>query len=331
MSIKTDAAKALGVSLVKGPKLNKSKSAYVPLNDDPKQELRRLVLQHKAMVATKQSIDGQHRDRVCIADRKDEGGNVVMRKGDAIPCRLPGDVQEQMQAFMAEVYVKKIDGLESCMSKTLKHFPLYREFLAKVFGCGPVVAAYLIVFCDFGKATKPSNLRRYCGMAVIDGRLEHRVAGKVNAYNSELRVRLYQMFGAMWKNAAKVSEAAPAGKTSKYLTIWQDYKHRVQHSARAVDGKIVNGVGKTVSIKGFSHSTGWHKACDVFLEDLYIIGRTVEGLPVWPTYQTAKLGYGHGAKVSDGSPRTYTLEEAVGIVGHVGGVARVTAMPEAAE
>ncbi len=314
MSITKEAAKALGVSTIKGPKLKRS--TYTPLHEDPRLELRHLVLQHKAMVGTKQSIDGQHRDR-------------VGRDGTPMPCRLPDDIQSEMQGFMKKVYVKRIDEIEQKMGKALKAFPLFTEFLDKVFGCGPVVAAYLTVFCDFEKAVKPSNLRRYCGMAVIDGRLEHRVAGKVNAFNSELRMRLYQMFSAMWKNAAKASAAAPAGKTCKYLTIWTDYKYRVQHSARVVDDtKIVNGAGKTVSLKGFSHSTGWHKACDVFLEDLYIVGRTTAGLPVWPTYQTAKLGYGHGAKVSDGQPRIYTMPEALAIVGDVGGVARTGVQAE---
>lgn len=311
--------KILGIPVkVKGVKVPRPK--YVPW-EEPIAELKELVLQHKALVRSAQSLRGQNSDRTSLFEKVGRNGEILMRKGDVIPCRIPGDVAEA-GLRLADFYQDRAKLLESMMSKNLRSIPVYTEFLDKVFGCGPVVAAYLITNIDFERAVKPSNLRRFCGMAVIDGKLERRTKGAKNAYNSELRMRLYQMFGAMWKNAAKVSVDAPAGKTCKYLTIWTDYKHRMAHSARVVEGKIVNGAGKTVSAKGFAHSTGWHKACDVFLEDLYIVGRTLAGLEVWPTYQTAKLGYGHGAKVSDGSPRLYTLEEALGIVGNVGGVPR---------
>jgi hypothetical protein len=294
------------------------KTAYVPSNDDPRAELRRLVMEHKALVKAQTAILNMSRDKK-MRDTK-----------EIIKCRLPVDAQVELQAS-AKVLQGKANALESSMRKELRKLPIFTEFLEKVFGCGDVVGAYLCAMVDIHKAVKPSNLRRYCGYAVINGRLERPTKGEVLGYNAEIRMRIFQLMGAMQTNAAKKTVDAPYGNTTKYLDVWRNYKSRMQHSERVldrkvstkdgmVDGKIVNGQEKSVSARGFIHSTGWHKAADVFLEDLYIVWRALEGLPVWPSYYAAKLGYEHLGKISVQEPRMLTLEEALETVGHVGKV-----------
>src|SRR6185312_12045486 len=195
---------------------------------------------------------------------------------------LPEDVQAAFKELSKNVAKKKAKTLESAMLSELKKIPVYKLFLSKVYGLGPVVSAYLISEIDIHRAVKPSALRRFCGLAVINGRLERRTKGTKSAYSSEMRVRLYQAFGSMWKNAAKLK------KTTKYLDIWINAKHRKMQLA--VDGKINNGV-REVSAKGYAHSYGWHKAADILIEDLYTVWRAIEGLEVWPSYYAAKLGY----------------------------------------
>lgn len=323
--------KAIGKSLT-------PTATYVPSLTDPRAELRRLVFEHKVMTRKAVAI------LAMISDRKSR------ETGEVIPCRGVDDYRKVELGAVVDGMKADAKKLESSMTKELKKIPIYQVFLSKVFGVGPIVAAYLVAELDPRKGEKPSAWRRFCGLAVIDGRLERGARGEKNKFSKEMRVRIYQAFCAMWKNAAKsgkwvegselpddadaaklearvkegrhqykiVREAAPYGVTSKYLQIWYDYKHRMAQSERVVDGKIVNGAGKTVSAKGLIHSTGWHKAADVLIEDLYVVWRALEGLPVWPSYYAAKLGYEHLGKTCVQAPKMLTIEEALALVGDVG-------------
>lgn len=327
MSIEQQVETVIGTKKARGAlgRIARKKTAGPPSSTDPRVELKRLVQQHKAWTRKAVAIDHMS------SDRKDKETEEI------IPCDVPIDVRASMQA-VKDALKLEASRLESAMTRALRGIPIYDKFLRHVFGCGPVVAAYLVADINIQRAEKISNLRRYCGLAVIDGRLERReggpkydpkgnLTGASGTFNAEIRTRLFQMFSAMWKNAAK------SGKTSKYMDVWNGYRHRVEHSERVFDrgvdkdggwtGKIKAGTGRVVSARGFAHSTGWHKAADVFVEDLYIVWRALEGLPVWPSYYTAKLtpGYEHGGAVAKViGPRMLTVEEALAIVGNPGGV-----------
>jgi hypothetical protein len=293
--------------------VSRTRRVAVPSSDDPYVELRRLTKQHKAW--TRKAVAIGHMS----SDRKN------LETGETIKCDLPDDVRAQM-TLVVEALGRQTDKLESDMKRALKVVPIYQHFLSHVFGVGVVTASYLASEIDIHKATKPSNLRRFCGLAVIGGRLERRdgapkCLGGTGTYNQELRTRLFQAFSAMWKKKGT--------NTSKYLDIWRNYLHRMEQSERVFNrgtdkeggwtGSIENGQGKTVSARGFAFSTGWHKAADVLIEDLYIVWRALEGLPVWPDYYAAKVkGYEHGGKICVDKPMNLSLEEALEMVGYVG-------------
>jgi hypothetical protein len=201
------------------------------------------------------------------------------------------------------------------MTRELKRVDVYQLFLSKVFGCGPVVSSYLIAMIRTDRLNKVSNLRRYCGYACDEsGRLERRSGGPkfdpqgvrtegTGTFNDDLRRCIWQMFSAMWKNAAKKSEKAPYGSTTKYLTRWREAKA----------GALAVGMPK-----GKAHSKGMHKAADLFIEDLYTVLCALTGLPVWPSWYAMKLGFYHGGKVCVNQPKMLSVEEAITLVGNVG-------------
>lgn len=275
---------------------------YVPSTDDAREELRKLMLQHAS--ATKASVGMMHMSR----DRKNR------ETGEVLACRLPEDTALRIQEA-AKGAKHDADLLKTPIRRELRKLDIYEHFLKDVFGFAEVTCGYLASEVDFAKCVKPSQLRMFCGMAVINGRLVRRQKGVKSAYNANLRTRLYQAFTALWKNCARL------GVTTKYLDVWMGAKHRELSRPDIVDGKVERN-GKKVSIKGIAHSKGWHKACDVFLEDLYIIGRTLAGLPVWPSFYAAKLGYEHGGKISVNAPKLLTLDEAKALIGFTGSVPR---------
>ena len=309
----------------------------VPLAASPREELRMLVRQHAATQIAK--VGMLHRVRA----RKNR------TTGETMPSRLAPDLCAATESFVKVTINPEIASLERRMNKALAQIPIYTSFLQHVFGVGTVLAAYLVSDVDIRIADKPSRLKRFCGLAIVSGRLERRTAGVKNAYNAGLRTKIFTAFAAMWKNAARFTvcdehaktrpgksasqetkaayrvacAACPAcratenpnGQTCKYLDIWRNAKHRELHSERVdvatnkwrdMNGKEHGGAA------GHAHSKGWHKAADIMIDDLYIVWRALEGLPVWPTYYEAKLRHVHGgAPLASLAPVMLTLDEAL--------------------
>lgn len=292
-------------ALGKAVKKAKRRLHSVPVHDDPAAELRRLVRLHKNHTNTKVRLHHMRSDRT------------NQETGETIPCTLPDDIREDLKAAEKRI-ADHNTMLETEMTRALRQLPIYQHFLSKVFGCGPVVAAYLCAMVRIDRAPKISNLIRYCGYAVDPNthRLERRVGapkhnpdGTLNpegtgTFNDDLRRCIWQMLAAMWKNAAKKTAKAPHGQTTKYLTRWREAKHGALSAGKP---------------KGFAHKKGMHKAAALFIEDLYTVWRAMEGLPVWPSYHAAKLGYAHGGKVCVNEPKLLTFDEALALVGNVGG------------
>jgi len=292
--------------------IERKNNVYIPTHDDPVKELRLLTMKHKSLSRRKQTIESTVRDR-------------TIRKGpDAgkiIPCELDpmtrhhfliltGGVKDFPPGFDTSQFkfprsiTQQIKDTEAQMLKTLKQVPIYQELLKDVFGLGPVVCSYLISEIDIYKAVKPSAINQFCGMSVINGRLIRRTKGQKNNYNSGLRVRLYQFATAMLKNASPKKHGGK-NMSSKYLQAWANKKTQMMNRAEP-------------ATRGAAHSAGWHVAMRIFLEDMYIVWRTMEGLPIWPDYNAGKLGYAHGGKIVVNEPRLLTLEQAKELVGHVG-------------
>lgn len=219
-------------------------------------------------------------------------------------------------------------------------------------GRGRAAASYLVAYIDIrhgGKdghdrrdgtkvelrdpaATKLSHVIRYCGYAVDNetGRLERRRVGHKLGYNADIRTRLFQWHSAMFKNSFKKSADRPFGTDSKYLELTRNTLHRLRTSPD-FDAKKNTYKGRKGG-KGITNSKARCKAIHLLLEDLYVVWRALEGLPVWPSFYSAKMGYSHGGMPCQVGPRMMTVKEALAIVDvpKASGYAR-TDMPAAVE
>lgn len=290
----------------------KPQEVGVPMHEDPRKELKRLVRKHNAL--TKASVALHH----MASDR------IHHETGETIPCLLPEDDKAALLEA-SEGRKRSATKLKSAIEKELRKLPVYQLFLKHVYGVGPVVAGYLCAYIDINRAAKPSQLQRYCGMAVINGRFERReggpkydASGAVNrdaagTFNQELRTRLFQAFSSMLRTGSE--------KSTKYLDCWRNVKERSLVDQRVTGSKITIAGGSTVSVKGHAHSKGWHAAAQLFLYDLYIVWRALEGLPVWTTWYEWARGYEHGSGTPlprENVPRILTVEQALELVGDVG-------------
>ncbi len=275
------------MSLKKIEKKLKKPAPYVPANDDPRAELARLVNEHRAL--TKSAVATEN----MASDRKSR------ETGETIACRMPADIQEVYKAAAKNARAKAA-SLETAMRRELRKMPIWTMFLDKVRGVGPVLGAYLVSLVDFEKCTKPSQLNRFCGLAVFDGKSERPTKGRKLGYCRDLKMQLY-LFMTNDRRNQRHGE-------SKYRTAWANKKHTLltTRGPETPENKS----------KGWCDDSSRRHAAGIFVEDLYIVGRALAGLPVWPSFYARATGYGHGGgKIEVLAPKMLTVEEALALVG----------------
>lgn len=178
------------------------------------------------------------------------------------------------------------------LGNVLKDFSIYNEFLVNVYGVGPAMAGVIVSEINIHAAEYPSSLWKYAGLDVAsDGqgrsrRKEHQEEStyldkekkeqtKMGiTFNPFLKTKLVGVLGSSFikQSAAKCP----------YRKIYDDYKHRLEHSPAHAEKS-----------KGHRHNMAVRYAVKRFLADLYVAWRTLEGLPVAKEYSEDKLGIVH--------------------------------------
>lgn len=176
------------------------------------------------------------------------------------------------------------------LGKILLDYPVYTQFLQGVKGVGPAMAGVIISEIDITKAKYPSSLWAYCGLDVAgDGkgrsrRKEHLVesdyidkegepAKKMGiSFNPFLKTKLIGVLGASFLRAGD----------NPYANIYRNYKNRIENHPDHIE--------KT---KGHRHNMAIRYTAKMFLMDLHMAWREIEGLPVSEPYHVEKLGIVH--------------------------------------
>ena len=175
------------------------------------------------------------------------------------------------------------------LGAVLADIPIYADYLLGVSGIGPAMAGVLISEIDITVAKYASSIWAYAGLDVGgDGRgrsrrKEHLVVRQYTntdgeeaerdsiTFNPFLKTKLIGVLGPSFLRAG-----------GHYADIYRAYKHRLETNP-AHDEKS----------KGHRHNMAIRYMVKIFLVDLYKAWRTIEGLPVEPPYQEAKLGHKH--------------------------------------
>jgi hypothetical protein len=202
--------------------------------------------------------------------------------------------------------------IEKKLKKMLKRFPVYRHFLEQVKGVGPIAAATIISEFDIQKATTVSKLWQYAGMnpGMVrgkkrvdnkDGTFELRLTDKlirgdkltsgfVAPFNKQLRVALCGILADGF-----IKAQAPYA-----LNYYYPYKERLAQSEKETQEITKKGADpKQLQWKeakpGHRDRAAKRYMIKMFLKDLYVAWRTIEGLPVRPSYQEEYLGHKHAS------------------------------------
>lgn len=294
-----------------GKVARKRKAPAVPVHDDPLAELRRLTKEHAATMKRMQAMD------LSIKDRKMSVVDPVTKRrspsGETIPCLLAQDVRDATKSLV-DVYKAKADAIARDMLRELKKTDIYNIFISKMYGWGPKTAPYLVALIDFTRCEKPSNLRRFCGLGVFvdgegQGHADRARKGVKLSYCADIKRALYLFHNGLQKQSGKSGTDDGAAKSEALAA-------RSKYWRRFVEAK--HGALSTGMPAGKAQDKARRKMCDLFIEDLYIVGRTLAGLPVWPSWYAKALGYEHGGKVAVLAPKMLTIDEALTLVGVAG-------------
>ena len=157
--------------------------------------------------------------------------------------------------------------------------PLWKAFLSQVKGCGEGIAAVIISEFDINKAPTVSNLWSFAGLAPGKDRKEK---GKKCPYNQFLRAKLCGVLGSSFLKC-----------NSPYREYYDNMKHRLESMDWGMESK--NPTDKKRPKAGHQHKAATRYMIKMFLKDLYVAWRTLEGLPVRAPYQEQYLGHKHSA------------------------------------
>lgn len=220
--------------------------------------------------------------------------------------------------------------IEDMLDKKLEEFPIYTEWLSKIKGIGPIAGGWIVGEFDIHKADTVSKLVSFSGLNpglvwgkkrvpkkeykskmgkiiskiknVKNGEIDYiiqtdaqipgdrKTVGFLLPYNQNLKAFL---LGVMAERGFKMQ------KNSYYYEYYLKYKTRKENSDRIVEnnGKERKDDGKSwkdVS-KGHRENAAKRYMVKMFLKDLYVAWRKIEGLPVRPPYDEEYLGKKHNA------------------------------------
>lgn len=165
------------------------------------------------------------------------------------------------------------------LAKEVHKHPLWKHFLSQVKGCGESVAAVIISEFDIYKAPTVSNLWSFAGLAPGKDR---KVKGQKCPYNQFLRAKLCGVLGSSFLKC-----------NSPYREYYDNMKNRLESEDWGTASK--NPTDKKRLKAGHQHKAANRYMIKMFLKDLYVAWRTLEGLPVREPYQEQYLGHKHSA------------------------------------
>jgi hypothetical protein len=184
--------------------------------------------------------------------------------------------------------------IEKMLKKVLRRFQIYNQFLVNVKGVGEIAAGWIIAEYDIHKATTVSKLWQFTGLNPGEVQGKKRVEredgefdyvpsgdmvrgdrltpGHVAPFNQKLRTA---MVGVLADGFIKAQ--APYA-----MDYYYPYKARLEQEDNWSEES-----------KGHRDRAAKRYMIKMFLKDLYVQWRTIEGLPVRAPYQEEYLGHKH--------------------------------------
>ena len=206
-------------------------------------------------------------------------GRMGQKKDGSLKAKAP----PRDDAILIELHTRKKEvvemeqAIEKQISKEVHEHPLWKAFLKHVKGCGEVMSAVLISEINIHMAKAVSNIWSFAGLAPGKDRKEK---GKKCPYNQFLKAKLCGVLGSGFLKA-----------NSDYRVYYDNMRKRLEAKDWGEPSK--NPTKKDNPKAGHQHNAANRYMVKMFLKDLYIAWRTLEGLSVRKPYQEEYLKHSH--------------------------------------
>jgi hypothetical protein len=194
----------------------------------------------------------------------------------------------------------------------VKNHPMWDAFFEGVQGCGPLMAAVCLAYFDIDKARHVSSFWRYAGLDVVsicdgedeEGVPQYHMEGNSKRYTvtreyTDKEGNIKEKKGITYNPVLKTKLCGVLGSSflkkpgCYYEQIYRDYRARL---AQREDLKAEYGTdskGNKVEIdknKARRHAMANRYMVKMFVRDLWVTWRKLEGYEVSEPYEVAKLG-----------------------------------------
>ena len=191
-----------------------------------------------------------------------------IQSGNAKGALIRMGLSEQETVWMQENIDDSLLALENRIESRIKTYlsdlPIWSEYLEKINGVGPRLAASIISgYITPARFDTISKFWMYAGLGLRDGNIQARKTGEIANWSSELKTTMY-----------KLEDQFIIAKGG-YRDIYE--KFRVQEDT-------ANGYREKKLIKGHVYQRARRKTAKVFLANLWIRWREMEELPTRPLY-----------------------------------------------
>ncbi|NCB47881.1 hypothetical protein EOM81_12820 [bacterium] len=210
----------------------------------------------------------------------------------------------EMFKTIADECRRQESEIEKMLKKTLKRFPIYTDYLLHIKGVGTIAAGWIIAEFDIHKATTVSKMWQFAGLnpGLVKGkkRVEDKDGnvsfipsgemirgdklspGHVAPFNQNLRTALVGV----------LADGFIKQQNQYCMDFYYPYKARLEQE----ESQVLH-IGKDVAwsevSKGHRDRAAKRYMIKMFLKDLYVAWRELEGLEVRVPYQEEYLGHKH--------------------------------------
>jgi len=242
--------------------------------------------------------------------------NRIGRKADGTTqdiktARVISVEDHEMFVDISKAAKEQENKIEKKLKKVLKRFKIYNEYLSKVKGVGPIAAGWIIAEYNIEIATTVSKMWQFTGLnpgMVVGKKRKENKDGTFSYITTDKMIRgdkLTSGFVAPFNKRLRkamvgvLAEGFIKAKSPYALKYYYPYKERLAQSENFVEVTKKGGKKEFVAwnqtTKDHRHKAAKRYMIKMFLKDLYVAWRTIEGLPVREPYQEEYLGHKHAA------------------------------------
>lgn len=254
---------------------------------------------NKSFVVERVVDDQKIEKKVTVA--KNAGVEKVIKQMSSSDAASLKYIKDKLDYKLVSTYVELLHSEETMfgvLKKEVEKHPLWDAFFKGVKGCGFTMAAVCIAYFDVHKARHASSFWKYAGLDVVTVQKKDEKTGEVKSvtqgrskshtemvdytdkngevkqkksitFNPELKTKLVGVLGSCFLKSPGCH----------YEQIYRNYRHRLD-----------NRVDSAELTDGHKHNMANRYMIKMFVRDLWVAWRTLEGYEVSEPYEVAFLG-----------------------------------------